>query len=73
MHFLSFDEAWRIGKDRRQWILDAAEESRMLKRRRRPRSTARSGTDSLAGDDRRREGGPVVLRPRWPQSGPGAA
>jgi hypothetical protein len=37
MHFLSFDEAWRIGKDRREWILDAAEESRILKRRRRNR------------------------------------
>jgi hypothetical protein len=39
MHFFSFDEALQIGKDRRQWLLDAAEESRLLKgrRRRRPR------------------------------------
>jgi hypothetical protein len=37
MHFLSFDEAWQITKDRRQWLLDAAEESRLLKLRRRQR------------------------------------
>jgi hypothetical protein len=37
MHFLSFDEAWQISKDRRQWLLDAAEESRLLKLRRRSR------------------------------------
>jgi hypothetical protein len=38
MHFLSFDTAWQMSKDRRQWLLDAAEESRLLRLRRRRRA-----------------------------------
>ncbi len=38
MHYISLDAAWQISKDRRQWLLDAAAESRMLRfRRQRPR------------------------------------
>jgi hypothetical protein len=52
MHFLSFDESWQITKDRRQWLLDAAEESRLRKLRRRHR--ARPPVDGLP----RSPGGP---------------
>jgi hypothetical protein len=38
MHYMSFDAAWQLSKDRRQWLLDAAAESRLLRlRRQRPR------------------------------------
>jgi hypothetical protein len=38
MHLLLFDTAWQMSKDRRQWLLDAAEESRLLRLRRRRRA-----------------------------------
>ena len=38
MHYMSFDAAWQLSRDRRQSLLDAAAESRLLRfRRQRPR------------------------------------